>query len=103
MIQTVIRDQSTLEEIILRYVNLGSIIHTDGWPGYENLANIGYEHEVVIHKYEFVSSSGVHTNRIESLWGAFKRKYRSVTHKKKDMVSSYIAEWCFKRKYGNEI
>lgn len=51
----------------------------------------------------FVTDEGIHTNRIESIWAAFKRKYRSITNKKKEMISSYIAEWCFKRKFKNNV
>ena len=103
MVQTIKRDQRTLEDIILKYIRQGSVIHSDGWRGYNNLSNLGYEHKVVIHKNQFVTEEGVHTNRIESLWGAFKRKYRSITNKRKEMISSYISEWCFRRKFKNHV
>ena len=105
MVETEKRDTRTLEHIITTYVERGSIIHTDGWPAYNSLAHLGYEyaHEKVIHEREFVSSTGVHTNRIEGLWSAFKRKYRSVTNKKKEMVASYIADWMFKRLHRKRV
>ena len=105
MVETELRDAFTLEQIITTYVERGSIIHSDGWRGYRSLSELGYDyvHETVIHEREFVSSTGVHTNRIEGLWSAFKRKYRSVTNKKKEMVASYIAEWMFKRLHKGRI
>ena len=105
MVETERRNASTLEHIITSYVERGSIIHSDGWRGYRSLSELGYEyvHETVIHEREFVSSTGVHTNRIEGLWSAFKRKYRSVTNKKKEMVSSYIAEWMFRRLHKGRV
>ena len=69
-----IRDAHTLENIITTYVERGSIIHSDGWKGYSKLSDLGYFHDTVILDREFVISTGVHTNRIEGFWSAFKRK-----------------------------
>jgi hypothetical protein len=50
------RDASTLEGIILRHVLPGSVIVTDAWLGYVNVATLNngvYVHEVVVHAQHF--------------------------------------------------
>ena len=94
---TTVRNQSVLEEIISRNVESGSIIWSDCWGGYRNLDSIGYFHEVVNHKNEFVSSTGVHTNRIESTWGAVKRKLNPIRNKKPNLITGYLADYMFKK------
>lgn len=96
---TVIRNRQTLSEIIRRNVLPGSIIWTDGWPAYRGLENDGYIHDVVIHDNQFVTETGVNTNRIESVWSACKRFYRPITNKRRELVFSYIAEYVFKQKF----
>lgn len=39
----------TLEGFVQRAVGRGSHVVTDGWSGYRNLEDLGYEHEVHIH------------------------------------------------------
>lgn len=63
------RDKTTLHEIIQREVIAGSIIHSDGWSGYNGLSDHGYNHYVVNHSENFIDPiSKAHTQRIESLW-----------------------------------
>ena len=64
------RNQRVLHNFIRSNPNRGSIIFSDCWKGYNKLNDLGYIHETVNHKREFVSSgcSIVHTNTIESLW-----------------------------------
>lgn len=57
---------------------LGSIIRTDCWAGYNDLAIEGYTHQTVNHSAEFVSETGVHTNRIESSWRPLKDHFRRI-------------------------
>ena len=83
------RDAATLERIITAHVLPGSIIVTDTWGGYNNVANINngmYDHQVVIHAVNFVDPvhNNVHTQTIEGLWMHAKRKprYQSGTSQK---------------------
>ena len=63
------RDTATLIPIIQEYVRPGSIIHSDGWLAYQVLAQLGYDHRVVVHADNFVDPiTGVHTNGVESFW-----------------------------------
>ena len=99
---THVRDKPTLENIILNNVELGSMIWTDGWKGYKDLSLIGYQHEVVIHKNGFKRLDGVHTNRIEAIWGAVKRKYRHITNKRSELMGYYLSQYDFKRKFSTD-
>lgn len=67
---TTTRTREFLNNFILSNVNVGSIVMSDGWAGYNGLSNLGFTHHVVIHEREFVSrdDNNVHTNNIERLW-----------------------------------
>ena len=94
---TEVRDQSTLENIITTYVAPGSTIWTDMWRGYNSLESLGYKHESVNHSIQFKTTEGVHTNKIEAIWGAIKRKFRYITNKTSELVSSYLAAYQLKK------
>lgn len=96
------RNRGILENIIIENVEIGSTIWTDGWGGYNKLNDLGFSHGTVIHNRRFVSPEGIHTNRIESTWGAFKRKYRNATNKNPDNIDGYISDFLFRRKYKNK-
>ena len=36
------------ESFIAENIELGSVIHTDGWPGYGGVAAKGYTHQVTV-------------------------------------------------------
>ena len=67
--------KATLQAIIRGKVDPNSIIHTDGWPGYDGLVDIGLEkHFRVNHgNNEFVKGSR-HVNGIESFWSYAKHR-----------------------------
>ena len=72
------RDRPTLEALIIQYIRAGSIIYSDQWAAYGNLANLidpatgnnmGYTHFTVKHTQHFVDPvSGDTTNHIDSMW-----------------------------------
>ena len=66
----------TLQAIIRGQANLESIIHTDGWRGYDGLVDLGFEkHFRVNHgENEFSKGNGNHINGIESFWGFAKHR-----------------------------
>jgi hypothetical protein len=63
------RDQATLEYLISRWVAPNSTITTDGWAGYNNLAQIpgmNYTHLTVNHQQNFVDPvTGANTQTVE--------------------------------------
>ena len=60
----------TLQSIILEKTEIDSVIHSDGWRGYNGLVDFGYKKHFRIHygKNEFVRGSS-HINGVESFWG----------------------------------
>ncbi len=65
----------TLHKIIVGKVSLNSILHTDGWRGYDGLVDVGFDkHLRVKHsKGEFANQRN-HINGIESFWSFTKRR-----------------------------
>ena len=70
--------RSTLQGVIRGRVNLKSVIHSDGWRGYNGLVDLGYKkHFRVNHGQNQFAHGKSHINGIESFWGYAKtRLYR---------------------------
>jgi transposase-like protein len=64
--------REVLQAEILRQIEKGSTVYTDGWAGYDNLAAQEYIHETVTHMNEYVRGH-VHTQGIENFWSLLKR------------------------------
>ncbi len=64
---------ATLQGVIRGRVDIDSIIHSDGWRGYDGLVDIGYNKHFRVHhgKNEFVRGKS-HINGIESFWSYVK-------------------------------
>ncbi|ULT92240.1 hypothetical protein L3Y34_009768 [Caenorhabditis briggsae] len=93
------RDQASLEAIITRYVTRGTTIRTDCWGGYNGLAALGYVHETVNHSLNFVNpTTGVHTQRVESLWSQLKKEIKPKCGLRGDNWDDhwFQALWMFK-------
>lgn len=95
------RTAEVLNEVILKYVELGTTIITDGWGGYLHLEDIGFTHEVVNHSENFVDpeDSSIHTQRIESRWSAFKRWLRGKGTNYKPHLDEYLVEYLYRKIY----
>lgn len=77
----------TLQRIIRGLADIDSVIHTDGWRGYNGLVDVGYEkHFRVNHgENEFSKGDGRHINGIESFWGYAKHrlvKFKGIPREK---------------------
>lgn len=67
--------KATLQAIIRGRVDPDSIIHSDGWRGYNGLVDLGYKkHYRVDHGSDQFISSRSHINGIESFWSYAKRR-----------------------------
>ena len=56
-------------------VSLDSVIHSDGWRGYNGLVDVGYsKHLRVNHSADVFAIGDVHINGIESYWSFAKRR-----------------------------
>ena len=61
--------KATLQSIIRGHVELESVIHSDGWRGYEGLVDLGYQkHFRVEHGNNEFANKHPHINGIESFW-----------------------------------
>jgi transposase-like protein len=64
--------RETLQNEILRQIERGSAVYTDGYPAYDELAAQHFIHETVNHVEEYVRGN-VHTQGIENFWSLLKR------------------------------
>jgi len=67
--------QKTLRKAILHKISLESVIHSDGWSGYDGLVDMGYQkHLRVNHEAAEFALRKNHVNGIESFWSFAKRR-----------------------------
>ena len=67
--------KSTLQGIIRGRVDLESVIHSDGWRGYDGLVDLGYQkHYRVEHGANEFANKQSHINGIESFWAFAKTR-----------------------------
>lgn len=76
---------ATLQAVIRGRVDINSVIHSDGWRGYNGLVDIGYDKHFRVHhgQNEFVRGKS-HINGIESFWSYAKIrlvKFRGIDKK----------------------
>ncbi|XP_023242651.1 uncharacterized protein LOC111640822 isoform X1 [Centruroides sculpturatus] len=93
--------ETTLNWIIYKFVNSGSVVNTDEWKGYNNidkLEGINIEHRMVNHSENFVNPDmGVHTQNIKRLWGYLKNKKNLPKHYTEDLSDSYMYSFMYKK------
>src|SRR5436190_18983608 len=59
----------TLLQVIRGRVALASVVHSDGWSGYDGLVDLGYrKHFRVHHDANVFATNHAHINGIESFW-----------------------------------
>ena len=83
-----------LEEKFLLFFS-GTVIKSDQWRAYNSLNEEGYKHLTVNHSIEFVSSEGVHTQLIESLWSQVKMIFKIKRGTRKKMLPGYLDYYSF--------
>ena len=89
---------ATLQRIIRGFANIESVIHSDGWRGYDGLVDLGYEkHYRVEHgKNEFSQGYGRHINGIESFWSYAKGRLHKFHGIPKHLFHFYLKETEFR-------
>ena len=83
-------------------MNSKSLIHTNGWRGYNGLVDVGYKrHYRVNHgKSEFSKGNGKHINGIENFWSFTKRRLAKFNGVRKYFVLHLKeCEW----RYGKNV
>lgn len=96
--------RATLQAVIRGRVSLESVIHTDGWRGYNGLVDLGYKKHFRVHhgKNEFARGK-THINGIESFWGYAKTRlarFRGI-HKKTFLLHLKECEFRFNHRDEN--
>lgn len=93
------RKEVTLLPLIQKWIKPGSIIHSDCWKAYTNLAKKGYHHITVNHSKEFINTeTGACTNGIEGDWRHAKASIpRYGIHK--GLHAGYLGEFMWRRRY----
>jgi transposase-like protein len=88
----------TLQGIIRGHADIESVIHSDGWRGYDGLVDVGYEkHFRVNHSEdEFSDGHGNHVNGIESFWGFAKSHLAKFKGIRKDLFEIHLKETEFR-------
>ena len=74
----------TIQKVIRGRVSPESVIHSDGWAGYNGLVDMGYKkHFRVKHSQNQFAERSNHINGIEAFWSSAKRrlsKFNGVHH-----------------------
>lgn len=80
--------KATLQQIIRGRIGLESVVHTDGWRGYDGLVDVGYDkHFRVNHgASEFSQGNGNHINGIENFWSFTKRRLTKFNGVKRNFL-----------------
>jgi len=74
----------TLQKIIRGRISPESVIHSDGWRGYDGLVDVGYDKHLRINKSKHFASKGIHINGIEAFWSFTKRRLSKFNGVKKN-------------------
>lgn len=92
-----------LQQVIRGKVDIGSIIHSDGWRGYNGLVDVGYEKHYRVHhgKNEFARGNA-HINGIESFWSFAKRRLTKFNGIASDTFYLHLKECEFRFNQRND-
>jgi transposase len=67
--------KTMLQAVIRGHVEISTVIHSDGWRGYDGLVDIGFDkHFRVNHSHNEFANGERHINGIESFWSYAKRR-----------------------------
>ena len=94
--------KATLQGIIRGRVDPDSVIHSDGWRGYNGLVDLGYKKHYRVHHGvdEFVSRKS-HINGIESFWSYSKRRLAKFHGIADTTFNLHLKECEFRFNYRN--
>jgi len=95
--------KSTLQPLILGKVTKESIIHSDGWRGYDGLVDVGFDKHLRVNhsRHVFAKKNGCHINGIESFWSFVKRRFTSLNGIQKKYFDLHLkeCEWRWNKEY----
>jgi transposase-like protein len=95
--------RATLQSIIKGKVSPETVVHSDGWRGYNGLVDLGYKkHCRVDHgSNEFVRGNS-HINGIESFWGFAKTRISKFRGMNKNLFYFHLKECEFRFNYRDK-
>lgn len=89
--------RATLQRVIRDKVKFESIIHSDGWPGYNGLVDLGYKkHYRVQHGNDEFANEMSHINGIENFWGIAKMRLAKFRGMSKSTFYLHLKECEFR-------
>jgi transposase-like protein len=90
---------ASLLPIIRGRVDPLSIVHSDGWRGYDGLVAVGYDKHVRINKSESFAKGKAHINGIEAFWSFVKRRLAKFNGVRKDAFPIHLkeCEWRYRK------
>jgi transposase-like protein len=95
--------RATLQAVIRGRVSLDSVIHSDGWRGYNGLIDIGYKkHYRVQHGVNEFANKRSHINGIESFWSYAKTRLTRFRGMNKSTIYSHLKECEFRFNHRKE-
>jgi len=96
------RSANTLLPIISRNVLPGTTIYSDEWAAYARInSELGLTHGTVNHSLYFVDpSTGVHTQKIESLWNVLKYRIKTMKGVRREHLPMYLKEFMWRNRFG---
>ena len=95
--------RKTLQAIIRGRVSIETVIHSDGWRGYNGLVDIGYpKHFRVNHSANEFANEISNINGIESFWPFAKRRLSKFNGVKKETFHLHLKESEFRFNHRND-
>jgi transposase len=95
--------RATLQAVIRGRVDPSSVIHSDGWRGYDGLVDLGYKkHFRVNHRNDEFVNKKSHINSIESFWGFAKSRLTRFRGMTKSTFYLHLKECEFRFNYRGE-
>lgn len=98
------RSAATLLPLVEQYIAPGSIIISDQWAAYNNIAAINvnppFQHRTVNHSIEFVNANGDTTNHIEVMWNNCKRKFKQMSGTSDALLPGHLDEFIWRQRFG---
>jgi transposase-like protein len=95
--------RATLPAVIRGRVDLESVIHSDGWRGYNGLVDLGYKKHFRVHHGENEFANGpCHINGIESFWAFAKTRLTKFRGMQKSSFHWHLKECEFRFNHRGE-
>lgn len=87
---------------VKRYVEVGSVIVSDEWRGYNGLKHL-YDHQIVDHtRKQYVNTAGYTSNAMECRWASLKLTIQSTyVRPTRKHLNKYVAEFVFRQNTRN--